>query len=230
MSPFLRVVIIASLSFVARYPGQRNVYPAALAKDRSRESHPVLVFIIASRSFRLLPVSKSGLDKSMPKNGAGPHNWGSYSELTHPYIHHNLETAKLPPQSQDFRGADDIDLDNVDDDETQETEMAASPSTAAALHADAPAEQDKTDEAPAGGKQRRMSSMTEEEREKARAWRHGAMNRDKGQYSSEKMLYVLDLLTSFFVAIKSTWLLSHELPVHSVSLLLPVTPSWVPAR
>ncbi|GHJ84004.1 hypothetical protein NliqN6_0406 [Naganishia liquefaciens] len=143
---------------------ERNVYPAALAKDRS--------------------LSKSGLDKSMPKNGAGPHNWGSYSELTHPYIHHNLETAKLPPQSQDFRGADDIDLDNVDDDETPETEMAASPSTAAALHADAPAEQDKTDEAPAGGKQRRMSSMTEEEREKARAWRHGAMNRDKVDLAS----------------------------------------------
>jgi hypothetical protein len=122
-------------------------------------------------------LSKSGLDKSLRKGGAGPHNWGSLEEQTHPYIHHNLDTAKLPPQNQDFKG-DDVDFDN--DDEAQEDQLAASPSTAAALHANAPggAEQDKTPEVPNGGMQRRMSNMTEEEKEKARAWRHGALSRD----------------------------------------------------
>jgi hypothetical protein len=108
--------------------------------------------------------------------------------MTHPYIHHNLDSAKLPPQSQDFKGGDDIDLDNVDDDDVQE--MAASPSTAAALHANgAPQDQENKEEESAGAKQRRMSSMSEEEKEKARAWRHGAMNREKGQ-----SLYLLILV------------------------------------
>lgn len=154
--------------------------------QRTEVVSPLSYLLSTHVSPLLLSVSKSGLDKSLPKNGAGPHNWGSITELTHPYIHHNLDTAKLPPQSQDFKGADDIDLDNVDDDgDVQETEMAASPSTAAALHANGGGDlpkQDKAEEAPAGGKQRRMSSMTDEEREKARAWRHGAMNRDKGQF------------------------------------------------
>ncbi|KAI5453769.1 hypothetical protein NCC49_005582 [Naganishia albida] len=133
---------------------ERNVYPAALLKDRS--------------------LSKTGLDKSLRKNGAGPHNWGSLSEQTHPYIHHNLDTAKLPPQNQDFKG-DDVDFD--DDEDAQEDQLGASPTTAAALHANAAGEQGKAD-APNGPMQRRMSNMTEEEKEKARAWRHGALNRD----------------------------------------------------
>lgn len=157
---------------------QRNVYPAALAKDRSGKP---LSLLLSNLDLLLScpSVSKSGLDKSLPKRGAGPHNWGSINEMTHPYIHHNLDSAKLPPQSQDFKGDNDVDLDNVDDDDVQE--MAASPSTTAALHANGGAqEQDKPEEESAGAKQRRMSSMSEEEKEKARAWRHGAMNREKG--------------------------------------------------
>jgi hypothetical protein len=46
------------------------------------------------------------------------------------------------------------------------------------LHANGGNEQEKTEEAPNPGMQRRMSSMTEEEKEKARAWRQGALNRD----------------------------------------------------
>lgn len=122
-------------------------------------------------------MSKTGLDKSLRKNGAGPHNWGSLSEQTHPYIHHNLDTAKLPPQNQDFKG-DDVDFDN--DEDAQEDQLGASPTTAAALHANAAGEQGKAD-APNGPMQRRMSNMTEEEKEKARAWRHGALNRDTGE-------------------------------------------------
>ncbi|KAJ9103934.1 hypothetical protein QFC21_002397 [Naganishia friedmannii] len=135
---------------------ERNIYPAALAKDRS--------------------VSKSGLDKSLRKNGAGPHNWGSFEEQTHPYIHHNLDNAKLPLQNQNFRGdEEDIDLDNADD--AQNDQMATSPSTAAAINVDGGGEQAEKG-VPNGGMQRRMSNMTDEEREKAKAWRHGAMNRD----------------------------------------------------
>ncbi|KAH9925008.1 uncharacterized protein BXZ73DRAFT_103386 [Epithele typhae] len=38
----------------------RSAYPSALNKDRSE--------------------SKNGLDKRIPKNGAGPHNWGSLED------------------------------------------------------------------------------------------------------------------------------------------------------
>lgn len=152
-------------------------------KDRSCKSSATTAITSWGHtdSFITILVSKSGLDKSLRKGGAGPHNWGSLEEQTHPYIHHNLDTAKLPPQNQDFKG-DDVDFDN--DDEAQEDQLAASPSTAAALHANAPggAEQDKTPEVPNGGMQRRMSNMTEEEKEKARAWRHGALSRDSGEF------------------------------------------------
>ncbi|KAJ9091040.1 hypothetical protein QFC19_009277 [Naganishia cerealis] len=121
--------------------------------------------------------TESGLDKSLPKNGAGPHNWGSLAEQTHPYIHHNLDNAKLSPQNQNYKGAEgDIDLET--DEDAQDDQLAASPSTAATLHAHGGNEQQESNATPNGGAQRRMSNMTEEEREKAREWRHGAMNRD----------------------------------------------------
>jgi hypothetical protein len=125
-------------------------------------------------------VSKSGLDKSLRKNGAGPHNWGSLEEQTHPYIHHNLDNAKLPPQNQNFKGEEeDIDLGN--DDDEQGDQLATSPSAAAAINVDDGAEQAEKN-VPNGGMQRRMSNMTDEEREKAKAWRHGAMNRDSSKH------------------------------------------------
>lgn len=164
-------------------------------------------------------VSKTGLDKSLRKNGAGPHNWGSLTEQTHPYIHHNLDTAKLPPQNQDFKG-DDVDFD--DDDAAPEDQLAASPGTAAALHANAAGEQSKAVEAPNGGMQRRMSSMTEEEKEKARAWRHGALNRDTGEFPPWRRF---STRPDDGYLIQSTWRPSHELAVPSASPLPTPTPS-----
>lgn len=128
-----------------------------------------------------MPVSKSGLDKSLRKGGAGPHNWGSLEEQTHPYIHHNLDNAKLPPQNENYKGdEEDVDLDNFDD--AQDDQLATSPSTDAAINVDGGEQAEKS--TPNGGMQRRMSNMTDEEREKAKAWRHGALNRDSSEYPS----------------------------------------------
>ncbi|KAJ9120135.1 hypothetical protein QFC22_003033 [Naganishia vaughanmartiniae] len=135
---------------------ERNIYPAALAKDRH--------------------LSKSGLDKSLRKNGAGAHNWGSFEEQAHPYVHHTFDDAKLPPPSQPSKvGEEDVDLGN--DGAAQDDQLAASPSAAAAINIDGGGEQAEKG-VPNGGMQRRMSNMTDEEREKAKAWRHGALNRD----------------------------------------------------
>ncbi|KAJ8521593.1 hypothetical protein ONZ45_g1777 [Pleurotus djamor] len=58
---------------------ERSVNPRAVIRDRSE--------------------SKSGLDKSMPKNGAGTHNWGSFAD------ERELEDAALADEQQDLGNA-----------------------------------------------------------------------------------------------------------------------------
>jgi Hyaluronan / mRNA binding family len=54
----------------------RSSFPRAIHKDRSE--------------------SKSGLDKSLRKNGAGMHNWGSLADERH------LEFAAIEDEAPDF--------------------------------------------------------------------------------------------------------------------------------
>lgn len=55
---------------------ERATNPRAVIRDRSE--------------------SKSGLNKSMPKNGAGTHNWGSYAD------ERELEDAALADEEQEL--------------------------------------------------------------------------------------------------------------------------------
>ena len=54
----------------------RSAYPSALNKDRSE--------------------AKNGMDKHIPKKGAGPHNWGRLEDEL------ELESAALEDEQADF--------------------------------------------------------------------------------------------------------------------------------
>ncbi|KAI0672157.1 hypothetical protein C8Q78DRAFT_1077719 [Trametes maxima] len=54
----------------------RSAYPSAIAKDRSE--------------------AKNGMDKHIPKGGAGPHNWGRLED------EYELESAALEDEQDDF--------------------------------------------------------------------------------------------------------------------------------
>ncbi|TCD64996.1 hypothetical protein EIP91_003363 [Steccherinum ochraceum] len=94
---------------------ERAAFPRAIIKDRAE--------------------SKSGMDKSTPKHGAGPHNWGSL-----------IDERELE--------------EGADYDEARETEAAG------------------TRKASPPSIERRTSSVSDEDREKAREFRKNALRAD----------------------------------------------------
>jgi hypothetical protein len=89
------------------------------------------------------------LDKSLPKKGAGAGNWGSITQETERYIHapHSLVENSEEHVPTPFDG-------EIEDEEIKQEDKAVGKPAA-----------------------RRMSSMSDEERKDAAAWRKGAMNR-----------------------------------------------------
>lgn len=69
---------------------ERSVFPRAMLKDRSE--------------------SRSGLDKSLRKNGAGPHNWGSLDD------ERELEYAAMDDEGIEAEEADDDSAKSVTSD------------------------------------------------------------------------------------------------------------------
>ncbi|TFK32281.1 hypothetical protein BDQ12DRAFT_692776 [Crucibulum laeve] len=114
----------------------RSSYPRAINRDRS--------------------TSRSGLDTSIRKQGAGQHNWGSIAD------EHVLETSAM-------------------NDELQEERSVGAPSLSAAVQ-DSPMTTTATVagmDMPEGMKRTNSGGLTEEELQKARKFRKGAFKKNE---------------------------------------------------
>lgn len=122
------------------------------------------------------PVSRSGLDKSVPKKGAGVGNWGSVSQETERYIH-NPDLMNQLDEDERALTADDREMEEMDryQDEMQDIN---------GLVEELPSKPKDHQTAVKPAQQRRTSSMSDEERDAAAAFRKGAMGRQGGEPSS----------------------------------------------
>jgi len=110
----------------------RASYPRAIAKDRS--------------------LSRTGLDRSIHKHGAGQHNWGSILDHTKRYDF-DEEENDIPEDSDEFQWTDDT---------------SSSVDTA-----------DSTDVSPGGTRNRAASiNVTEDDRTRALQFRKGSFSRN----------------------------------------------------
>lgn len=129
----------------------------------------------AGQNLPSFPVSRSGYDKHIHKNGAGGHNWGSY-----------VDEAKMMKGGEDDVEQEEEEENDEDDvgDVVVKKQDTASPKaldnnghgessssvTMAAAATIAPSKP--------GPPRRASSGMTQEERDQAKQWRHGVMHRE----------------------------------------------------
>jgi len=127
---------------------ERSVYPHALVKDRS--------------------VSKTGLDKALKKGGAGPHNWGNPLDYQGEATDNGDDLLADPLAETENKTSSDVPAES-NNAPTGEMDQPSNngPETSPVVQTKPMAMQDG-----------RKMSMTEEEREKARMFRKGAMEND----------------------------------------------------
>lgn len=152
---------------------ERNQYPAALLKDRK---------------------SRSGMNQPSEvqrKNGAGAHNWGSFKQEGEMELAadadaqlegediFDMESDNVSPLRNNKAKRDDNgdqELDGLADTKDLKDVISTSPSDSMSS-LDSADGQGKNHRGHPGAPQRRMSNVSDEERERARVYREGALGK-----------------------------------------------------